>query len=126
MRGIKRGVAACILEAQPPTLFVHCIVHSRDPSLQDAIRGTSLMRDSVTLVNNLGVLVKDSPKREAAFAQLAQEMAVPDPVPSPRPRVRWRAVRTVLSSYCTSLMFLEDIEEYRSSARTCTGERASG
>ena len=60
MQGKRKGLATVIKNDAPAALSVHCLAHSLNLCLQDAVR-KDIVREIVKLINN-------SPKRKHLFS----------------------------------------------------------
>ena len=68
MKGIRNGVSTKIRNDCPQALPVHCLAHSLNLCLQDAVRDIKLLRDSIDLVREISQLINFSPKQKHLFA----------------------------------------------------------
>lgn len=68
MKGIRNGVSTKIRNDCPQALPVHCLAHSLNLCLQDAVRDIKLLRDSIDLVREISQVINFSPKRKHLFA----------------------------------------------------------
>ena len=62
MSGRLNGVAAQIKSEQPSVVHVHCLAHSLNICLQDAIRSCTYIRDALELTREILILTKCSAK----------------------------------------------------------------
>ncbi|CAG7731398.1 unnamed protein product [Allacma fusca] len=63
MSGKLTGVSTQIQEMEKRAIYVHCYAHSLNLAVQDVIRNEELLRDCLSYVNDIGVLLKGSAKR---------------------------------------------------------------
>ena len=67
MAGHLNGVAAKILAEEPKAIFVHCLAHSVNLCLQECGRQSKVIRDGLSLVNEICNFIRSSPKRLSLF-----------------------------------------------------------
>jgi len=67
MSGIYNGTQALIRQKYPLALFVHCGSHCTNLVAQHACEASSVVRDALSLINDLGVLVHQSGKAKATL-----------------------------------------------------------
>ena len=105
MAGHLRGVAARIQAEEPKALFVHCLAHSVNLCLQECGRQSKVIRDGLSLVNEICNFIKSSPKRLSLFERMKIESGMSSSLPSLKPlcptrwTVRTGAVLSVLKNY---------------------------
>ena len=123
MAGSISGVAKHIQEEEPRALFVHCLAHSLNLSLQDCGRQCSPVREALNLTSGLATLIRSSPKRLAIFRHLQEELAPNAPGLKPLCPTRWTvrtgALESILKNYGVIRTELEQISQ-----ETC-GEASS-
>ena len=76
MSGKKSGVAARMQVVEPRAVYTHCYGHALNLACGDAIKSCKLMKDSLDTTYEITKLVKKSPRRDAIFKRLKEEMAV--------------------------------------------------
>jgi hypothetical protein len=64
MMGKKSGVSTQILAEQPKAVAIHCQGHSLSLSIKSLTNGCDILRDTLSVVREICILVKFSPKRE--------------------------------------------------------------
>lgn len=112
MSGIRNGVQAILKEKQPLALYVHCNSHCLNLALQDTSKCIPLLRDTMNLINEFGVFLGESPKRQSQFQDI-QLNAGMGKISSPRPlcptrwTVRTGAINSTLVNYTAIISFLE-------------------
>ena len=67
MAGHLNGVAAKILAEEPKAIFVHCLAHSVNLCLQECGRQSKVIRDGLSLVNEICNFIRSSPKCLSLF-----------------------------------------------------------
>jgi len=108
-----KGTQARILQRQPLALYVHCANHCANLACQDLAKSVPLVRETLQIVNEVGVLIRNSAKRTSIFSSFVQmhDMAcsTPRPLCPTRWTVRVAAISRVLDSYEVVLETLDDI-----------------
>ena len=79
MSGHRSGVATQISSDEPRALFTHCYGHSLNLAMCDTIKGTKLMRDVMDVTHEISKLIKYSPKRNAQFNCLKDQITPDTP-----------------------------------------------
>lgn len=126
MAGEYNGAQAIIRQKQPLALYVHCVSHCVNLATEAALSESTIVRDAVNLVNELGVLSSQSGKFQSIFAGAASNMY--EKVQKLRPlcptrwTVRAKAIQYVLEQYESILVALEEM----ASAKGDAAVRASG
>ena len=101
-----KGVAAKIQRDVPSVLFVHCLVHCMNLTLQATGHQCVPVRDALDLIMELTKLIRYSPKRSAQFESLQAKLS-PDsgyrtqsfkPLSTTRWTARTKAFESVLSN----------------------------
>ncbi|KAJ8880726.1 hypothetical protein PR048_017196 [Dryococelus australis] len=112
MSGAVKGVQAIITEKQPNAQYYHCASHSLNLALQDCVKNISQLRDCMQWVQEIGNIVKGSPKRKKKFADLdLKETHDPKPLCPTRWPVRVKSITSVINSYPVILHFLQSLAE---------------
>lgn len=62
MAGQYNGAQAIIRAKQPLALYVHCLMHSGNLVVQEAVEASPVVRDAVSYVNEVGVMCNNSTK----------------------------------------------------------------
>ena len=76
MSGIRSGVQALVKKECDRALYVHCLAHSLNLSVQEVSRSIDLVRNVLNLIFELGKLIKFSPKRNTLFNTLSKQLAI--------------------------------------------------
>ena len=79
MSGAKSGVVARMHAVEPRAVFTHCYGHALSLACADTIRQCKLMRDALDTTHEITKLINKSPRREAIFKRLKEEMASGSP-----------------------------------------------
>ena len=89
MSGTKSGVAKKVCDTEPRAVYMHCYGHALNLACSDTIRQCKLMRDALNTTREITKLVKKSPRRDATFKRLKEEMASDSPGISILCPTRW-------------------------------------
>ena len=126
MSGTYNGAQAEVRKAQPLAHYVHCIGHCVNLATEAAMSESPLIRDAVSLVNELGVMSSQSGKFQSLFLKTASSNY--DKVTKLRPlcptrwTVRTKAIQYVINQYEAILSALEAM----SMMKTDVATRAAG
>lgn len=118
------GLQTKIREVEPRALFVHCSAHSLNLAVQDGLQCIPEIRNFLSLIREIIVFVRGSPKRLAWF----ETFQAPDdnslkPFCPTRWCVRICSLQTVVKNYPALLQFLEEVSEQE---KGDTGAKADG
>ena len=107
MSGAKSGVVARMQAAEPRAVFTHCYGHALNLACADTIKQCKLMRDALDTTYEITKLIKKSPRRDAIFNRLKEEMGSDSPgirVLCPtRWTVRAEAFKSILDNFSVIL-----------------------
>ena len=116
MRDIKTGVAKRISDKEHRAVFTHCYGHALNLAVGDTVKQSEVINSSLETVQEIVKLIKRSPKRDAVFNKLKQELASGTPgirVLCPtRWTVRTVSLQSVLDNYEVILTLFEESKEY--------------
>ena len=106
MAGCLCGAAARILSENPRALYVHCASHSLDLALNDCVKGSKTIHDTLNLVQELAVFILSSPRRMAKYQHIASDLEDnnthfenPHLLCPTRWTVRTKAISAIINSY---------------------------
>ena len=126
MSGKTGGAQAILRERQPAALFVHCGAHCVNLVARDCTDGSTLIRNALQTVNEVGSLFSQSIKFREQFTTIRSEEGKDAhklrPLCPTRWTVRLSAVEAMISQYDDVMRALEDI----SSGSSSISVRASG
>ena len=74
MSGAKSGVVKRMCDIEPRAVYTHCYGHALNLACGDTIRQCKLMQDALDTTHEICKLVKKSPRRDATFKRLKEEM----------------------------------------------------
>ena len=113
MSGHHKGVAATIQGEYPTALYVHCLAHCTNLSLQAVARQSTCIRDALDLVLGLNQFIQLSPKRTTLFQTMQLQMSPSAPTLKPLCPSRWTvrtaAFASVLQNYEVLCSALDEI-----------------
>ncbi|CAL9706252.1 unnamed protein product [Knipowitschia caucasica] len=125
MAGKFSGAQAMLKKEQPLALYVHCGAHCVNLVTQSACSASSLVRDALQWVHEIGTLSNQSGKFKGLLTgqKIAESNARSvKPLCPTRWTVRGQAVDTVLQQYEAVVSSLEEMASFNSD----TGTRANG
>lgn len=113
MSGHRSGVSTQILSLEPRALYTHCYGHSLNLAMCDTIKKCKLTRDTMDTTHEISKLVKFSPKRNAAFDKIKQELSPNTPgfrVLCPtRWTVRAKSLHSIIDNYAVLQQLWESV-----------------
>ena len=104
MAGYRTGVATTLLQMESRALYTHCYGHALNLVVQDAVKGNSVLRDTLDTVEEMTKLIKKSPKREAIFHKVKDDIVCESPGVCLLCPTRW----TVHAASLASISVLRD------------------
>uniref|UniRef100_A0AAX7SIF0 DUF4371 domain-containing protein n=2 Tax=Astatotilapia calliptera TaxID=8154 RepID=A0AAX7SIF0_ASTCA len=126
MSGAYSGAQAEVKKQQPLALYVHCGPHCLNLITQAACQASSVLRDALEWVHDLGSLCKQSGRFKAMFSAVAADSEGPSvslrTLCPTRWTVRGTAIKAVLSQYDSILTSLQEM----AAAGSSTSARANG
>ena len=103
MSGLKSGVATRLSEEEPRAIYTHCYGHALNLACSDTVKQCMLMRDALDTTHEITKLIKKSPRRDAIFGHLKEELAADTPgmrVLCPhRWTVRAESMKSIIDNY---------------------------
>ena len=109
MAGHKNGVATQILAVEPRALYTHCYGHSLNLAMCDAMKKCKVCRDALDVTHEICKLVKFSPKRNAIFDKLKEELSPETPGLRVLCPTRWTVRAKSLGSVLTNYSVLQQL-----------------
>ncbi|XP_031329535.1 zinc finger MYM-type protein 1-like [Photinus pyralis] len=120
MTGALSGLQAKIREIEPRVIQVHCLAHSLNLVVQEAMKVQSTVRDYLATAKDLITFVRASPKRQAMFEslQMSDDDTFDNVTQTHRLRpfcpTRWccriSSLKTIIQNYEELVLFLTEIE----------------
>ena len=111
MAGIRNGVAAQMCAEEPRALYSHCYGHALNLATSDTIKKNKVLRDVLDTVFEITKLLKFSPKREARFTKLKQEITPETPGFRTLCPTRWTVRATSLKSVIDNYLVFQGRSE---------------
>ena len=108
MSGRLSGVATRIQQDEPKALYVHCTAHSVNLCMQECAKQCKVIRDALSLVNEICNFIKLSPKRLALFDNMQESSSVSSPSLKPLCPTRWTVRASAISSVLMNYKVLQD------------------
>ena len=117
MSGTRGGLAKLVADKEPRAIFTHCYGHALNLSVGDTIRQCQVMKSALDVVMEISKLIKKSPKRDAVFQRLKENLA-PDctgfRVLCPtRWTVRAASLKSVLDNYGVLQALWDEAQSWR-------------
>lgn len=75
MCGAKKGVASQISSDEPRSIFIHCYGHTLNLAVGDTMKNNRILRDTLETTFEISKLIKFSPRRDAIFQKIKEEIA---------------------------------------------------
>ena len=101
--GCRTGVAARIMEEEPKALYTHCYGHALSLACSDSVMRCKLMRNALDIVYEITKLIKKSPRLDAAFQTIREQLSSASPgvriLCPTRWTVRAEALLSIISNY---------------------------
>ena len=79
MSGAKSRLATQIKVEEPRAIFSHCCGHSLQQAVGDIIKEVKNLKDTPNTTSEISKLLKFSPKREALFKKLQEDLDTKSP-----------------------------------------------
>ena len=75
MSHAKKGVAKQLCDEEPRAVYTHCYGYALNLAFGDCVRQCKTMKSAFDVIAEISKLIKLSPKRDAAFEKLKDELA---------------------------------------------------
>ncbi len=111
MSGIRQGVAALLRAEQPKAYFTHCYGHCLSLATSDMVKACPILKKMLDTVNEITKLVKYSPRRQAIFEKLKQDIAPGCPGIRVLCPTRWTVKADSMRSIIDNYSVLEELWE---------------
>ncbi|XP_047100970.1 uncharacterized protein LOC124719826 [Schistocerca piceifrons] len=123
MAGLYNGVQTKFMEMEKRAMFVHCLAHCFNRTLQDTVKAVPECRNALNVMKGLIHFVIDSPKRLDLFTNMEIDASTNlKPLCPTRWAVRFLAMSSVLSNYTEVKEFFLNVSRNDKSA---TGAKAN-
>ena len=83
MSGVRCGVQALVKKEESRALYVHCLAHSLNLSIQSAAKNCELIKTTMDFLYELLQLIKYSPKRLTLFESIRTDIAMSSEIVPP-------------------------------------------
>ena len=123
MSGHRNGVSTQITAEESRALYTHCYAHSLNLAVSDAIKQSKMCQDALDTAYEIIKLIKFSPKRNAAFDGIKNELSTEDStsdfgrsinkICATRWTVHGESVCSILNNYCILMELWEQCLETR-------------
>ena len=111
MAGSKSGVAAQIKTEKPRAIFTHCHCYSLQLAAGDTVKGIKNLKDTLDTTSEISNLLKYSPKRNAMFRKLKEQLAPTTPGFWTLCPTRWTVRTASLQSVVDNWKVLQEVWE---------------
>ena len=108
MAGCKTGVATTVLKKEPRALYTHCYGHVLNLAVQDSVKANHILQDTLDTVEEMTKLIKKSPKREAIFQKVKNDITCESPGIRLLAPTRWTVRAAALTSIPENYVVLRD------------------
>jgi len=121
------GLQKRIVELENRAIYVHCVAHTLNLVVQDAMLKIDKSRDFLSMIKSIIVFVRSSPKRQAIFNTLQAEQDIINcktlrPFCPTRWCMRIKSLKTLYDNYAVLIEFLHNISKEKNE----NGAKASG
>ena len=124
MAGIRNGVAVQMCAEEPRAVYSHCYGHALNLAASDTVKKNKVLRDVLDTVFEITKLIKFSPKRDALFTKLKQEITPGTPGFRTLCPTRWTVRAVSLKSVIDNYLVLQALWEKVKDAVTDSEIRA--
>ena len=129
MRGKKSGVSTQILAEQPKAVAIHRQEHSLSLSVKSMTKECDILHDVMSVVGEICILVKFSPKREHLLGKITDNIKKEDSKPfkklkklsATRWTVRAECIKRIIDNYESLLQLWEEYMEEKLDQETNSG-----
>lgn len=115
MAGIRNGVAAQMCAEEPRATYTHCYGHALNLAASDTVKKNKILCDVLDTVFEITKLLKFSPKRDALFTKLKQEITPGTPgfrtLCPTRWTVRAASLKSVIDNYLVFQALWEEVKD---------------
>jgi len=114
MSGLRNGVAAQVQKLEPRAIYTHCYGHSLNLAAGDTIKRCTVLKKALDITYEMSKLIKYSPKRDAMFSKLKDELQPECPGIQVLCPTRWTvradSLKSVLDNYTALQHLWEEAE----------------
>jgi len=120
------GLQKRITDVENRAIYVHCVAHTLNLVVQDAMMKIDKIRDFLIMIKSIIVYVRSSPERQAMFHALQAEHDSNSKSLRPFCPTRWcmriKSLKTLYDNYAILIEFMQNL----SKEKTENGAKASG
>ena len=109
MAGSKSGVATQIKTEEPRAIFTHCYGHSLQLAVGEAVKGIKNLKDTLDTASEISKLLKYSPKRDAMFRKLKEQLVPTTPGLRTLCQTRWTVRAASLQIFVDNRKVLQEL-----------------
>ena len=109
MAGARTGVATQITREEPKAIYTHCYGHALNLAASDAIKKNKVLRDAMDTTQVISKLLKYSPRRDALFEKIKEELAPATPGFRTLCPMRWTVQACFLQSVIDSYAVFQEL-----------------
>ena len=115
MAGVWNGIATQICKEEPHAMFSHCYVRPLNLAASDTVKKNMILSDTLDTAFEISKLLKFSPRRDALFSKLKDEIAPGTPsfrtLSTTCWTVRATSLESILENYSVFQALWEDVKE---------------
>ena len=116
MTGSKNGVVQKVQQIEPRAVFIHCNGHLINLATSDSVKSSKILSEALSNAYEIEKLIKKSPKREARFNKLKEEIGSTNTSIRAFSRTRWtvkaNSIKSIIDNYSLLIQtFEQDLEE---------------
>ena len=122
MSGLRSDVATKIQQLESRAIYTHCYGHSLNLAAGDTIKKSTVMKKALDITLEMSKLIKFSPKRDALFQNLKEELQPECPGMRVLCPTRWtvcaNSLKSVLDNYSVLQGLWEESEKLTKDSET--------
>ena len=111
MSGLRNGVVTQIQTMEPKAIYTHCYGHALNLAAGDTIKKCLVLRKALDITFEMSKLIKHSPKRDALFTKLKEELQPELPGMRVLCPTRWTVRADSLKSVLDNYVVLQELWE---------------
>lgn len=77
MKGHKNGLKTKLMAENPKAIYVHCYAHSLQLGIQDAVKSSQLLTNTLNVCAEVASLIRSSPKRSGHLERMKEAVKQP-------------------------------------------------
>ena len=111
MSGLRNGVVTQIQTMEPKAIYTHCYGHALNLAAGDTIKKCLVLKKALDITFEMSKLIKHSPKRDALFTKLKEELQPELPGMRVLCPTRWTVRADSLKSVLDNYVVLQELWE---------------